>query len=346
MWEIQPDWAQLNNFYVNHNNTKYSLTWSNGETTTSDPSIQLSNIQNRSFSITTQDGQSCAFIAPKRSLKIHNGDSVNCVDVSKDGKEILSGDSKGRLFLTYIGTDPVPLPGPTADFDLECCIFDHTHKLFFACGGDFRIYEYSATEYQATGRYDGHKSSVKHIAVKENSLFSGSYDCSIMKWDISKRSKISTYQVNSQVNDFCFTSSDLLIAATEQRLKSIDIKTGLPAAAPNLGKSTSFNCCASFENDIVAGTNDGEVAIWDIRNTDTPVAVWSWYDSPINKLSYNGNKLWVGTNDGTAALIDVREKRSLALLGTQAYAPVRDLAYNDVSAWTADGEGTLLFFEL
>ena len=345
MWEIQPDWPQLNTFYIMVGDTKFHLSRIDGQVTTNDTNCDISTIQNRSFTFACSKGQ-CSFYAPKKVLKIHSGDSVNCVDVSPDGHEILSGDSKGRLFLTYVGTDPVPLLGPSDGFDVECCIFDSAHKLFFACGGDFRIYEYSATEYQEKTKLIGHKSSVKHISVLQNHLFSGSYDSTICKWDIEKSIRVSTMQMNGRVNNFCFTANDLIVAATENSLRSVDLKTGLPAAAPNFGKSASFNCVATNGDNVVAGTDDGVVALWDLRNTDQTVTTWSWYDSPINKLKYSKDRLWVATNDGTAACINLIEKKSIAILGTQAYAPVRDIAFNDFSIWTADGEGSLYYFEL
>lgn len=348
MWEIQPDWKYLKSFNVSIGKSKYQIIRNGDSVTCSDSFVQIDPLPNNSFTITTKEGQ-CSFIAPKNILQIHKGNSINCVDVSSDGTEVLSGDCNGHLFLTYIGTEPVPLTGPTEDFDVEDCLFDRAHKLFFSCGGDFRIYEFSATEYEKTNRFDGHKSSVKHLAVKGDFLYSGSYDATIIQWDILKKKKLTTYKIGGRINDFCFTNENkIIIAATETNLSSIDLNTGLPAVAPNIGKTgVSFNSICTNGNDIVTCTDDGEVAIWDLRNTDHPAGIWSWYDSPINKVSYSNNgKLFCLSNDGTTAVIDIREKKSLSIYGTRAYAPAHDIAFNDVSAWVADGEGNLYNFDL
>lgn len=348
MWDIQPDWKDLKSFYVCFGKSKYQIVRNDGILSCTDSSVQVDNLQKGSFTISTKEGQ-CSFIAPKKIIQIHKGNSINCVDISPNGNEILSGDSKGKLFLTYIGTEPVPLEGPTEDFDVEDCIFDPSHKLFFSCGGDFRIYEFSATEYTKTNRFDGHRSSVKHLDVKGDYLFSGSYDSTIIQWDINQKQKVTTFQIGGRINDFCFTNNNVIISATESSLVAVDLKTGLPSAAPNTGNSgsASFNSISSFNNDIVTCTDEGEVIIWDIRNTDTPAGKWRWYDSPINKVRYTNNgRLFSLSNDGTTANIDVREQKSLALLGTQAYAPAHDIAFNDVSAWVADGEGRLYNFDL
>lgn len=347
MWEIQPDWKYLKSFYVSIGNTKYQIESDGHSITCNNPSVQINPLPNNSFSIIAKEGQ-CSFFLPKQILQIHKKNSINCVDVSENGEEILSGDCTGRLFLTYIGTEPVPLPGPTEDFDIEDCIFDRAHKLFFSCGGDFRIYEFSATEYEKTNQLIGHKSSVKHLSVLGDYLFSGSYDSTIIQWDILKKKKVSTYQ-SGRVNDFCFIKDNtVLVSATENNLSSVDIKTGLPAITPNFGKEgIAFNGICAHDNDIVACTDGGEVAVWDIRKTDVPAGIWSWYDSPINKVRYsNSGNLYSLSNDGTAAIIDIREKRSLALYYIHAYSPVNDIAFNNTTAWIADGEGNLYNYDL
>ena len=348
MWEIQPDWVALKSFYVSINSKRYQISRNEDNLSTQDPNIHLEQIGQRSFTITAPEGQ-CSFIAPKKILKIHNNESINCVDISPATNEILSGDRKGHLYLTFLGTEPVPIIGPSEDFDVEDCLFDPAHKLFFSCGGDFRIYEYSATEYEKTNQFVGHKSSVKHLEVVDNLLYSGGYDSNIIKWDIQTKKRISTFSDNGQINDFCFTNTGILISATENQLRGIDVKSGLPAPAPNMGRpgeSVAVNSVATNGNDVVCGTQDGEVYVWDIRNTDTPAAMWKWYDSPINKVRYANGKLWSASNDGTMASIDIREKKSFIILGTQAYAPVNDFAFNDTNVWTADGEGGLYNFDV
>lgn len=348
MWEIQSDWKYLKSFYVSIGDSKYQITRDGDSFSCADSNAQINPLPNNSFTISTKEGQ-CSFITPKNILQIHKGNSINCVDVSENGTEILSGDCTGRLFLTYVGTEPVPLSGPSEDFDVEDCLFDSTHKLFFSCGGDFRIYEFSASEYEKTNRFDGHKSSVKRLSVLGDFLYSGSYDSTIMKWDILKKKKVSTFQAGGRVNDFCFANNNnIIISATESNLSSVDLKTGLPAVTPNIGKTGfALNSICAYDNHIVACTDSGEVAIWDIRNTDTPAGIWSWYDSPINKVRYSPNgKLYSLSNDGTAAIIDVREKKSLAIYYVRAYTPVNDIAFNNVSAWIADGEGNLYNYDL
>ena len=346
MLEAQPDWPLLDSFYVRCGDAKYQFTRKSDTISCSDPAVEVQAF-GRSFRATFPGHGPCTFIAPKSTLEIHSGAAVNCIDVTQDGTEVLSGDASGRLRLTHLGTEPVPLPGPTPDFGVEDCLIDNAHKLFFACGGDFRIYEFSATEYQFTGRYDGHKSSVTRVDVRGDVLFSGSRDRVIARWDIEQRKRVSSSTMGGPVNDFCFAECGSIFAACDNSVLAIDERTGQGAVSPGCPSGPIFNCVTSEGNNLVAGLSDGVVLHWDVRNMQEPTVSWSWYDAPVHGVVYKGGKLWCMTDDGTAACVDIGEKKALTVLGTRAYAPVLDMAFKgDVSLWTADGEGVMSLFEL
>ena len=71
-----------------------------------------------SFTVTFND-EKCTFIRPKAIFATHKDATVNCLNVSPNGEEVLSGDSMGRLYLRFKKTDPVPLEGPSTGFDIE-----------------------------------------------------------------------------------------------------------------------------------------------------------------------------------------------------------------------------------
>jgi WD40 repeat protein len=272
---------------------------------------------------------------------------VTGIDVTSDGHEILSGSRNGKLFLTHLGTAPVPLLGPTEGVEIEDCIVDSVHQLFFAGSADFRIYEFSATEYRFTSRYEGHTGPVTKVGVAGDQLYSGSRDRSIMIWDIGGQKRLGTIGLSAPVNGFCFCDSGLVFAACDSRVLGVDARAGGTAVSPPCNGDCDFNGIAAKGNELTAGDSTGVVIQWDVRNLEGPVAQWSWYDAPINEVAYNGGKLWVLTGDGTAAQIDMTEKRSQVILGTKAYAPLYSVAFwNQITIWTADDDGTINSFEL
>jgi WD40 repeat protein len=347
MIEIQSDWPLLDRFYVKVSGKQYFMTRSATGLSCSDPSVAVEGLIGRSFRLILSDQPPCCFFAPKSSLDIHHGSSINCIDITPDGLEILTGDCYGRLFLTHLGTEPVPLPGPSEGFEIEDCLVDDSHHLFFGCGGDFRIYEYSAVEYQFTGRYDGHRSSVSRIRVNGDRLFSGARDGSLCTWDIKTRKRIGTSSVHTPINDFCFTGTSSVFAAGDSGIFGIDASTGQPSVSPGFTASPNsrINSIASCGDFLTIGMENGAVVQWDLRKLEEPICEWKWYDAPVNRVRYEDARLWVLTNDGTAACIDVAAKHALAVLGTKAYVPVRGIAFRQVSAWTCDGEGILSLFE-
>lgn len=345
MWEIQPDWTMMDSFYVCAGGNEYKLTRKDDQILCKDGSVTIKAFQ-KSFTMTVPEIGTCSFIAPKNSLDIHSEKAINCVDVSPDGKEILTGDADGKLFLTHIGTDPVPLPGPTENFGVEDCLIDAENHRFFAASADFRIYEYSATEYEYTGKYEGHRSCVNRIQLRDNTLYSGSRDRVLAFWDTQKRTRISSSTMTASVNDFCFADCGSIFTACDNGVFAVDARTGMTATSPGYKSSATFTTIATLGNDLVGGLDDGKVVQWDIRNMQEAKSEWSWYDASINKLTYNNGELWCLTNDGTGACIDVSGKKSTVILGTRSYAPLRDIAFRkQLSAWTADGEGMLVFFD-
>lgn len=344
MFEIQPDWPVLDRFYVKFGDQSFNIVRSDGALKCTDESATINCDHNMSFSIQTKGG-SCAFISPKRKYDIHNGKSINCIDVTPNGQEILSGDSMGKLYLTYQQTEPVPLLGPTPDFDIEDCLVDPAHKSFFSCGADFAIYEFSSVEYQFTAKMTGHASSVTHIDVVGDLLYSCGRDTMIAQWNLETHKRATSMKLGSPVNDFTFTDKGILIAATDSYLRGLESGTLKSSSAPSCDGSSKIVTVTSCGDNVVGGCDDGTIYLWDLRQPENPKATWKWYDSPINKVRYHDNKLWTMNNDGTAAAIDIENKSFRTILGTTSYAPVRDCAFNGGNIWTADGEGVITLFE-
>jgi WD40 repeat protein len=345
MWDIQPDWSLLDTFYVRIGGKQYRLSKSPSGFACPDPSVAVQSIHARSFRISLPDGESCTFLGPKRNLDIHNGVSIGCVDVTPDGSEVLSGDSQGHLFLTHLGTEPIPFTEPSRGFDIEDCLVDSIHNLFLAASIDFRIYQYSSTEYEFTGKYEGHTASVTRLKLHDGNLYSGSRDRTVCLWNVSTRQKTATIAFASPVNDFCFTSDDCVIAACETAALAIDIRTGQPSVSPPYSRADPFLCVDSLGDELTVGLENGKIVQWDRRNMEHPIAEWSWFDAAVNRLGYINRKLWIATNDGTAGSIDAQGQKSTILLGTRAYAPVRDFATDGLGLWTANGEGLLQYFD-
>jgi WD40 repeat protein len=266
--------------------------------------------------------------------------------MTADGSEVLSGDCQGRLFLTYIGTDPVPFSGPSLGFDIVDCLVDPGHHLFFAASLDFRIYEYSSTEYEFTGQYQGHTSALSRLRLNGTDLYSGARDRTVVQWNLQTRQKTSTVTFNSPINDFCFLPNGLIFAACDSAVLASDMRTGLPAVSPAYPRSDAFLSIAGNGDELSVGLENGKLVQWDVRNLEQPVSEWSWFDAPLNRLAYISGRLWVAGNDGTTACVDGPAQKASVVLGTRAYAPVRDFTSNGIGIWTANGEGLLQYFDL
>lgn len=343
MWEIQSDWSSLSSFWVKIGEKKYTINRQDNMFISKDQGVSIDSTIPKTFTIDSKEGR-CTFIEPSMKITSHKDSCVNCIDVTPDGDEVLSGDCFGKLYLNYKKTDPVPMEGPREGFDIEDCIIDKKLQKYFSCGGDFTIYAFS-NEYFVIGQYKGHRSSVKRIINNNEFIYSGSEDCTIKKWDISHYNTISTADVDNPVTDFCFGENAIYVS-TISSVRALDLRTSAGVVSPDNGSTSSFTTICTFGDKIVAGSEEGSISLWDSRNMGKPVTEWQWYDSMVNKVRYSQNRLWVATNDGTAAAIDIENKTSSIVLGTPSFEAVKAIAFSDSKVFTSGATGEISIFNL
>jgi WD40 repeat protein len=343
MWEVQGDWGDMSAFWVKLDDDKFGVSSKDGIFTSNDKRINISTISSKSFTVSFNDAN-CTFVQPNATFDTHKGVAVNCMCVSPNGEEILSGDSAGKLYLRYKDTEPVPLEGPSAGIDIEDCFIDQETKRIYSCGGDFRIYCFGS-DYFLAGKLTGHKSSVKRIMKKDDKLFSGSADGTFKKWDLSKYQNISTTSIDAPITDFCKSDSAFYVC-TDSYIRCVDANTGLIIPGPDNGSSEGYMSIDINGNKLATGNDSGVVSIWDIRQLGKPIAEWNWYDSMINKVRYYNDQLWIVTNDGTAAAIDPEKKISTCILGTPSFEAIKALTFDHTSIYTAAATGLISRFTL
>ena len=344
MWEAQSDWYQMPSFWVRIGEKKYNISKTEDGYSSNDKTIQIESDQN-SFTINSKEGI-CTFIPPFRTIKTHQGRGVNCLFVTPNGEEILSGDSTGKLFNQYRDTEPVPMEGPMEGFDIEDCFIDLDTKKMYSCGGDFTIYCFGS-DYFVHNRLTGHKASVKRILKIGDFIYSGSEDGTVRSWDINTYKHVATADLGSPVTDICFNDQCIYVS-TDRSIKALDIRTNRAVPSPDNGETTGFMTLDVNKetNQLCAGNDEGVISVWDTRNLGKPLLEWNWYDSMVNKVRYHNNNLWVATNDGTAAAINPEEKKSLIVLGTPSYEAVKAIAFSNSNVYTAGAPGIINGFKL
>jgi len=344
MFEIQNDWPDMKSFVISIDQKDFTLKKTDSGYVSTDSSLYVETISQTAFSI--QYGTSrCRFICPSRNLDIHGGESVNCIAVSEDGDEILSGDSSGKVFLSHKSDEPIPLFGHCPGLDVEDCEISNPLGLFITCGGDMQVICYSSKEYQYIGKLSGHLRSVTSIGSNNGMIYSGSLDGTIRKWDPTKFRTVSSSLVGKPVTDFCFGVNAIYVS-TEDFVGAIDSRSEQLLFAFQNNESEIFNCIAQNNNDIVSGTEDGKIFVWDNRASDKPKIEWKWYDSSINSLKSYNNEFWVCTNEGISASLDLNRKCFTTILGTTKYEPVRNICFAGEKCWTSASNGIIKSFLL
>lgn len=154
-----------------------------------------------------------------------------CVQMSKSAEYLMSGhaDRIARLWNISKGTFVNAFEGAhnREIFDLE--ITDDNEK-FFTCGGDRLVYMWDVLKGHWVRKFDGHTEKVNSVCVNpslQNVLASGSYDGSVMLWDLLARNNkpIQTLaDFNDSVTKVAMTSTQIIASSVDGYLRVFDIR--------------------------------------------------------------------------------------------------------------------------
>lgn len=345
MWSIQTEWSELEKFWLRYNEKEFIIHKDNLSYKSEDKNIKIEQISEFSFSATYED-KTCFFTDHSSIKKAHGKCGVNCVDITENGEEIISGAKDGTFFLTYKDTDPVPFEGPSKGFDVCDCMFIPEKKLIGCSCADFQIYLYNHTEYSYHGKLSGHKSSVNGLTYTNNLLFSCSDDGSVKSWDLEKLEQCGTVSFLASPITNIYSYDNHVYIASDSLLISFDSRTDQKGPG-FIGKSIKPPYTAISANDkmLYAGSIDGYFAVWDKRNNVEPLVEWSWYDSSINKIRQDSDDIWVVTSEGIAAVVDYENLSFKRLLNTPPYEPIRDIRFSADKIVISCDNGDICLYE-
>lgn len=209
----------------------------------------------------------------------HDSGWVRCLDVSPDGKWIVTGGSDRRLKL-WPFADGKPADKPTHDIEahtgwVEAVAFSPDGKFLLTGGADMAVKVWNTTGLTPVKTLTGHVGFLRDVAwLPDGSMFvTGAEDGKLLVWDAKTHALVRTITFGGANDQFgqnpglsgvhrLHISRDgkWLAAAGGKTLTVFDIATGTPVAED---KSDAQICFSPTDDILVAGSNVAKVATYE-----------------------------------------------------------------------------------
>lgn len=293
------------------------------------------------------------FFAPYNEFSKLHKKAARSLDISPAGSlAVSSGDDDGLyVWETDTGNIRRSLEGHINS--VTQCRFFPSGLVVLSGGSDMRLKIWSTEDGSCPVTLIGHTGSITGTAIIERgkNVISCARDSSVILWNVGSAEclwklsdtssivnccSVSTYQSNIDVNgssltnsaEECGTEGKLLVIGRENGyLEGIDLSSkqrtfSLPCYAP------VNDCCFLNEHKICAGLQDGNLVLFDIRNTRTPETIQKFGKSSINCVrSFHSDSLLVGRGDGSCSCIRMSQTTP-EVLTMELSGPDCDPVYN------------------
>ncbi|MFM8272735.1 MAG: WD40 repeat domain-containing protein [Gemmata sp.] len=247
-----------------------------------DRRVAVWNLDNKETTVKNLTAVPGAFACP------HDAGWVRCLDVSPDGKWVVTGGSDRRLKL-WGWADGKPADKPARDVEahagwVEGVAFSPDGKFLVSGGADFAVKLWNAADLSPVKPLTGHTGFPRDVTwLPDGSGFvSGAEDGKLLVWDAESHAMIRTITFGGANEQFgqnpglsgahrLHVSRDgkWLAAAGGKTLTVFDLATGAPVAEDK----TDAQVCFSPKDDLLAaGSNNAKVVAYDAAKL-TPARV-------------------------------------------------------------------------
>ncbi|MBW9271208.1 MAG: cytochrome C [Candidatus Thiodiazotropha sp. (ex. Lucinisca nassula)] len=273
-----------------------------------------------------------------RQLNGHGG-PVNCVSISPDGKQAISGSLDYTVMLWDLDS---PQPKSTKRFlehrgAVAEARFLPSGTEAVSSGDDGTVYLWDVKERKLLHRFVGHQAKVVSVDVTADGslLASASWDGTVRLWDLQSRKALHEIKVHKQTLHSVLLSADgktVYSGGYDGKIRSWDTQTG------NFIKilhdhGWPINIMRWFTGQILFGASNGDVQLLNVTSA-TISKILIPHEKPVMGLAVS-DKHGLIASGGIDGVIRVWDSQEWSVIGetTGIPGPVWALAF------TADGKG-------
>ncbi|CAG8587422.1 9296_t:CDS:10 [Ambispora gerdemannii] len=278
----------------------------------------------------SDDPSSVEFIG-KDGVDVEKIDNITAMDISPGGRLFVTGDNKGMLKVgdTSDGSVRRELIGHV--LDISTCRFFPSGQVILSGSGDFQLRIWSALDGSNPVTLKGHTKGVTDTAIidRGRNILSASRDGTIKLWDCGSSSILSTVgHYESSINKISlgtFTPDlpysrntdyqlDAREVATQDKVAvgalcngtviGIDLRSKKEIFSTSSYRNVSLHSCTYSPNRnlIVAGSSEGVIEFFDIRDLRKNLFIFQRNEAAINDLLFieGSSDILVAQGDGSA----------------------------------------------
>ncbi|XP_074641486.1 proteasomal ATPase-associated factor 1-like isoform X2 [Tubulanus polymorphus] len=290
--------------------------------------------------------------------------AVQCLDVTSGGLAV-SCDTEGKLLVweTSSGEIRRKLEGHIAD--VYTCRFFPSGIVILSGGADMMLKIWCAQTGKCAATLSGHKQAITDTAIieKGRNVISCSKDGTAKLWDCGTQSCITTFECSSgvitssalkapnsvvdlgtlshQPNDReMLTEGKLLLITTENgSLQGYGVQTRSKVFDVRI--DDALNCCTFVRDyDMIAGTQDGRIVAYDIRNMSHQLCSVLLGRGPVLSSLNTSQGLFITSGDGSVTCLDSQYNSVLDLTGSDC-EPIYKLVFSGTHYYTACRDGCI-----
>ncbi|KAF9526328.1 WD40-repeat-containing domain protein [Crepidotus variabilis] len=266
-----------------------------------------------------------------RIYVIHGDDDVILAVVfSPNGKQIVSGSSKGTIRLWDATTgDPIGEPLTGHDGGVNSVVFSADDKLLASGSHDKTVRIWNVeTGVQVGPPFRGHTGNVWSVAfspkTEDNLVISGSQDGTVRIWNIHTAEVVGKLQGQNWVYSVAVSHDGRYIASGSRdgTIRLWDVKKQVKVWHQLQGHSDLISCVAFSPdgNQIISASSDRTVRRWDVQKGDscgTTLEV-KGYDGQVHGFAISPKNKYIvlGSDDATIRIWDME-------IGQQLGEPLR-----------------------
>jgi WD40 repeat protein len=254
---------------------------------------------------------------PEVVIQIGHMEKINSIDISPDGKWVISASSDQTVKLWDIETGKELRTFSGHANEIYAVAFLQDGKSFISVSSDKTSKQWNIEKENEVKTFAGHTSDIRALSINPNgkTFITGSFDNTVRLWDIESGTLIKKFiheGKDCRITSVAFSpdGKQFVSGNSENTVKLWDVETGaeLKTYSGHTDWVWSVGFCSSG-NKIVSGSGDKKLAIWNVNDEKDKIFIDNGEKIKTVASSPNGIFFAIGGSNGTITLYDLSGKK-------------------------------------